>query len=168
MAIDATIGGATSDSYSTVADADAYHTNHLYHATWTAASTDSKERSLKMATRLLDERVTWVGSKYTDEQYLRWPRGSVTDIDGYSVVVTVIPVPVKNAVAELARHLTVSDLTVQAQGKGIASLDAGSVSLTFSKTDTADVLPTIVQEMLRGWGTIHARAKFGSVTVVRT
>ena len=90
------------------------------------------------------------------------------DIDGYSVVVTVIPVPVKNAVAELARHLTVSDLTVQAQGKGIASLDAGSVSLTFSKTDTADVLPTIVQEMLRGWGTIHARAKFGSVTVVRT
>ena len=125
MAIDATIGGATSDSYSTVADADAYHTNHLYHATWTAASTDSKERSLKMATRLLDERITWVGSKYTDEQHLRWPRGSVTDLDGDSV-------------------------------------------LTFSKTDTADVLPTIVQEMLRGWGTIHARAKFGSVTVVRT
>tara|TARA_R100001377_G_scaffold64145_1_gene39728 strand:- start:318 stop:824 length:507 start_codon:yes stop_codon:yes gene_type:complete len=168
MAITATIGGATSDSYSTVADADSYHADHLYHATWTAASTDSKERSLKMATRLLDERITWVGSKNTDAQYLRWPRSSVTNIDGYSVPVTVIPAPIKNAVAELARHLTVSDLTAQAQGKGIASLDAGSVSLTFSKTDTADVLPTIVQEMLRGWGTIHARAKFGSATVVRT
>jgi len=29
-------------------------------------------------------------------------------------------------------------------------------------------MPEIVQEMLRGWGTIYARAKFGTVPVVRT
>jgi len=40
--------------------------------------------------------------------------------------------------------------------------------LNFDKTDTAGVLPSIVQEMLRGWGAIHARAKFGTVSVVRS
>tara|TARA_R100000935_G_C2841205_1_gene171154 strand:+ start:4867 stop:5373 length:507 start_codon:yes stop_codon:yes gene_type:complete len=168
MAIDATIAGTSSDSYITVATADAYHATHLYVTTWTAATTDNKERSLKMATRLLDERITWRGTKNTDAQALRWPRASVTDNDLYSVAVDIIPEPIQNATAEFARHLLVSDLTAQPEGKGIESVDAGSVSIKFSKTDTADVLPVIVQEMLRGWGTIHSRAKFGSVTVVRT
>ena len=150
MALDASIGGTSSDSYVTIAVADAYHATHLYSSVWTAASTDNKERSLKMATRLLDERMTWNGSKHTDEQSLRWPRGFVTDYDGYSIETTEIPVAIQNATAEFARHLI------------------SAVSLSFSKTDTADVLPSIVQEMLRGWGTLHARAKFGSVSVVRT
>jgi hypothetical protein len=168
MSLDATVSGTSADSYATIVTADAYHANHLYGSVWTAASTDSKERGLKMATRLLDERVTWVGSKNTDAQALRWPRDSVEDNDGYSVLSTIIPTKISNATAELARHLIDSDSTVQAQGKGIAELTAGAVSLKFDKTDTADVLPTIVREMLRGWGTIHARAKFGTVPVVRT
>tara|TARA_R110000803_G_scaffold52647_1_gene108338 strand:+ start:202 stop:708 length:507 start_codon:yes stop_codon:yes gene_type:complete len=168
MALDASIGGTSSDSYVTIAVADAYHATHLYSSVWTAASTDNKERSLKMATRLLDERMTWNGSKHTDEQSLRWPRGFVTDYDGYSIETTEIPVAIQNATAEFARHLISADSTAESQGKGMDSLVAGSVSLSFSKTDTADVLPSIVQEMLRGWGTLHARAKFGSVSVVRT
>jgi len=47
-------------------------------------------------------------------------------------------------------------------------LKVGDITLDFDKTDTAGVIPEIVQEMLRGWGTIYARAKFGSVAVVRT
>jgi hypothetical protein len=168
MALDATIGGTSSDSYTTVADADAYHSTHLYASAWTAASTDDKERGLKTATRLLDERTTWIGTKHTDEQALRWPRGSATDIDGYAVLTTEIPAAIQNATAELARNLISSDSTGEAQGKGITNLAVGSVSLTFDKADTADVLPSIVQEMLRGWGIIHARAKFGLATVVRT
>ena len=168
MSIDATVGGSSSDSYVTVATADSYHTTHLYSSTWTASTINNKERSLKMATRLLDERVTWTGTKNTNEQALRWPRASVTNNDSYSVPVTSIPAAIQNATAEFARHLIISDLTAQPEGKGIESLDAGAVSIKFSKTDTADVLPAIVQEMLRGWGTIHSRSKFGSVSVVRT
>jgi hypothetical protein len=81
---------------------------------------------------------------------------------------SIVPSPIKNATSEFARHLLGSDLTVDAQGKGLESLAVGSITLAFDKTDTAGVIPSIVQEMLRGWGTIHARAKFGTATVVRS
>ena len=167
MSLDATANGTSANSYVTVADADTYHDSHLYATTWTAASTANKEKALKMATRILDEKIAWTGTKTTDEQALAWGRSDVTD-DGYSVSSTIVPNPIKNATAEFARHLIGTDLTGNADGKGLASLAVGSISLTFDKTDTAGVIPSIVQEMLRGWGIIHARAKFGTVAVVRT
>jgi hypothetical protein len=120
-----------------------------------------------MSTRILDEKVDWSGLKATEAQALAWGRTGVTD-DGYMVSSTAIPNPIKNAVAEFARHLLAGDSTGDAQGKGLESLEVGSIKLNFDKTDTAGVLPSIVQEMLRGWGTIHARAKFGTVSVVRS
>jgi len=167
MALDATVNGSSADSYVSVADADAYHDNHLYASTWTSASTANKEKALKMATRILDEKIDWVGTKATEQQALGWGRYDVTD-EGYTVSSTIIPQPIKNATAEFARHLIGSDLTGNADGKGLSSLVVGSVSLTFDKNDTAGVMPDIVQEMLRGWGEIHARAKFGTVAVVRS
>ena len=167
MALDATVNGSSADSYVSVADADAYHDNHLYASTWTSASTANKEKALKMATRILDEKIDWVGTKATEQQALGWGRYDVTD-EGYTVSSTIIPQPIKNATSEFARHLIGSDLTGNADGKGLSSLAVGSVSLTFDKNDTAGVMPDIVQEMLRGWGEIHARAKFGTVAVVRS
>lgn len=167
MALDATVNGSSADSYISVSDADAYHDTHLYATDWTSASTSNKEKALKMATRILDEKVDWSGARATSTQALAWGRTGVTD-DGRSVSSTVHPQPVKNATAEFARHLLGSDLTVNSDSKGISSMSVGSVSLTFDKTDTAAVLPDIVQEMLRGWGTINARSKFGTVAVVRT
>ena len=55
-----------------------------------------------------------------------------------------------------------------ADGKGITSLTVDAISMEFDKADTADVLPSIVSEMLRDWGAIHSRAKFGTTTVIRT
>lgn len=167
MSLDATAGGSSADSYTTVAEADTYHDNHLYATDWTGATTANQEKALKMATRILDEKIDWSGSKSTSSQALAWGRTGVED-DGYSVSSSIIPNPIKNATSEFARHLLGSDLTVDAQGKGLDSLAVGSITLSFDKTDTAGVIPSIVQEMLRGWGTIHARAKFGTATVVRT
>jgi hypothetical protein len=167
MAIDATAGGASADSYTTVAEADTYHDNHLYATDWTGATTANQEKALKMATRILDEKIDWSGLKTSESQALAWGRTGVTD-DGYSVSSSIVPSPIKNATSEFARHLLGSDLTVDAQGKGLSSMAVGSITLSFDKTDTAGVIPSIVQEMLRGWGTIHARSKFGTATVVRS
>ncbi len=167
MALDATPNGTTSDSYVSVSDADAYHATHLYSSTWTAATEPNKEIALKMATRILDEKVDWSGSRATSTQALAWGRTGVTD-DGQTVVSTIVPQAIKNATAEFAKTLLAGDTTGDAQGKGLESLEVGSIKLNFDKTDTAGVLPSIVQEMLRGWGTIHARAKFGTVAVVRS
>jgi hypothetical protein len=167
MALDATPNGSSADSYVSVSDADAYHATHLYSTDWTSATTANKEIALKMATRILDEKVDWTGTKGTSAQALAWGRVGVTD-DGYSVSSTIVPQPIKNATAEFARNLISNDLTGDAQGKGLTSLEVGSIKLNFDKTDTAGVLTSIVQEMLRGWGNIHARAKFGTVSVVRS
>jgi hypothetical protein len=167
MALDATPNGSSSDSYVSVSDADAYHATHLYASTWTGATEPNKEIALKMATRILDEKIDWSGNKASSTQALAWGRTNVSD-DGYNVDSTIVPQPVKNATAEFARHLIAADPTGDAQGKGLESMSVGSISLTFDKTDTAGVLPSIVQEMLRGWGSIHARAKFSTVAVVRS
>jgi len=167
MALDATPNGTTSDSYVSVSDADAYHATHLYSTDWSGATEANKEIALKMATRILDEKVDWSGSRATSTQLLGWGRINVTD-DGQTVESTVIPQAIKNATSEFAKSLLASDTTGDAQGKGLTSLVVGSIELTFDKTDTSGVLPSIVQEMLRGWGTIHARAKFGTVALVRS
>ncbi len=166
MALDATVNGSSADSYITVSDADAYHAIHLYATTWTTASTANKEIALKMSTRILDEKVDWSGARATSTQSLAWGRTGVTD-DGQTVSSTEHPQAVKNATAEFARHLLGADLTLNSDSKGISSMGVGSISLTFDKNDTSAVLPDIVQEMLRGWGDINARSKFGTVKVVR-
>lgn len=168
MSLDATIAGVNADSYISVANADTYHGNNLNVTDWTGATTADKEKALKMATRLLDERVDWIGTKNSSTQALRWPRAAVTDPDGYAVETTEIPTAVTNAAAEFGKFLLAENLVDDSDGKGIQSVKAGSVEITFDKNDTADVLPEIVYEMLRGWGTIHTRSKFGTVSVVRT
>jgi len=167
MSIDATVNGASSDSFCTVAEADTYFSNKLYSTTWDAGSTANKEKALKQATRILDEKIAWTGTRATSTQALGWGR---TDVywDGISVSSTAIPKQIINATSEFAGHLLVSDLTANAEGKGLDSLKVGDITLDFDKTDTASVMPDIVQEMLRGWGTIYARAKFGAVPVVRS
>ena len=167
MSLDATPNGANADSFMTVAEADSYYATNLYSTTWVGSTTDNKEKALKMATRILDEKVAWVGTRATSTQALGWGRTDVS-WDGTIVSSTTVPIQIKNATAEFAGELLVSDLTANAQGKGLNSLKVGDITLDFDKNDTAGVMPEIVQEMLRGWGTIYARAKFGTVPVVRT
>tara|TARA_R110000824_G_scaffold66023_4_gene171610 strand:+ start:105 stop:632 length:528 start_codon:yes stop_codon:yes gene_type:complete len=167
MAIDATVNGANADSFITVAEADAYWATNLYPTTWETATTANKEKALKMATRILDEKCEWVGTRATSAQALGWGRTDVV-YDGISVSSTTMPIQISNATAQFAGDLLVSDLTANAEGKGLNSLKVGDITLDFDKNDTAGVMPEIVQEMLRGWGTIYARAKFGTVAVVRT
>jgi len=167
MAIDATVNGASSDSFCTLAEANTYFTNKLYSTTWDASSTADREKALKQATRILDEKIAWTGTRATSTQALGWGR---TDVyyDGITVSSTAIPKQIINATSEFAGHLLEKDTTINAEGKGLNSLSVGDITLDFDKQDTAGVMPDIVQEMLRGWGVIYARAKFGSVAVVRS
>ena len=167
MSIDATPNGANSDSFLTVAEADAYWATNLYATTWVAGSNAEREKALKMATRILDEKCAWAGTRASSTQALGWGRTDVT-YDGITVSSTTVPIQIKNATAQFAGDLLVSNLTANSEGKGLNSLRVGEITLDFDKTDTAGVMPEIVQEMLRGWGTIYARAKFGTVAVVRT
>ena len=115
MAIDATANGANADSFMTVAEADAYWATNLYATTWDAGTTANKEKALKMATRILDEKVAWSGTRATSAQALGWGR---TDVywDGITVESTTVPIQIKNATAQFAGDLLVSNLTANSEG----------------------------------------------------
>lgn len=58
----ATVGGATSNTYVTLADADTYFEGHAFASTWDAETDANKNIALAHATMILD-RIKWAGSK---------------------------------------------------------------------------------------------------------
>lgn len=104
VVIDATVGGASANSYATLADAETYMEGRLNSTTWDAATTDQKNRALVEAARELQV-LAWDGSRVDDTQAMAWPRSWVVDPDdpnGDYYEETVVPVRVSEAQMELA------------------------------------------------------------------
>jgi len=149
-------GLADANSFASVAEADAYHAGHLYASTWTAAVTGTKEKALMMATRILDSAAKWVGRRtFPETQALGWPR-ELAYLDGTLLAENAVPMPVKNATAELARLLIGEDLTADPAQNGIKSLDLGKGALVieFREDVKKKQIPTMVSTLLMGLGTL--------------
>lgn len=147
----ATAGATNANSYCTVAEGDAYHEAHLYASSWEAAETDQKTIALIWATRLLDETYEWKGEVTSIDQALRWPRSWVLDRDGHKYLDHLtIPTFLKQATAELARLLIIKDRlqALDDAASGISAVSAGSVSVTFTKTDRQEAIPDSVYQIV--------------------
>lgn len=92
-------GKEDADSYQSVSATDTYFSN-LGNSSWTG-STAVKEAALRKATVYLDSTYQWIGSIFSLEQSLNWPRTSVYDSQGRDLSETV-PTVLKNACMELA------------------------------------------------------------------
>jgi hypothetical protein len=104
VAIDATVGGASANSFTTLAELTTYMEGRLNSSTFDDASTDDQNRSLVEATRQLSV-MHWLGERATGTQALAWPRQWAHDPDSpiqdyYDT--TVVPQRVKDATMELA------------------------------------------------------------------
>jgi hypothetical protein len=152
LVVDSTVGGASANSYVSVAEADAYHDSRVTYATWAAASADSKARAVVSATRMLDDYICWKGNKAALTQALRWPRYSMFDRDGDSIDSNVVPTDLKYATAELAAALLTSDREKDADTRGISNLGVGPISITFDRTDRTPPIPDHVFAMLAHYG----------------
>jgi len=75
MALIATIGGSTSNSYVTLTEANDYFADRLNTAEWDAVGSETKEKALITATRRIDEEQ-FLGYKVSLTQALKWPRYS--------------------------------------------------------------------------------------------
>ena len=80
MALDATVGGTQSNSYSTVADADTFFETRIGNSTWVGSDTTTKESALVTATFQLN-RLRFIGEPTDHTQYLAWPRRFVPQPD---------------------------------------------------------------------------------------
>jgi hypothetical protein len=134
VVIVATVGGSTSNSYVTLAEAESYMEARLNAALWDAASDDTKNRALVESTRELDV-LDWDGWRTDDVQALSWPREWVVDPDdpnGDYFASNVIPQRVKDACMELANQF------VKAGTTDVAALD----DTTGIRRKKVDVLET--------------------------
>ncbi|WP_286876292.1 DnaT-like ssDNA-binding protein, partial [Marinimicrobium sp. UBA4509] len=85
VTIDATAGGASANSYMTLAQADAYVEAMISSAdvtAWSTGSDDTRNRALTAAAQRLD-RERFIGARATDTQALQWPRTGVRKPDTY-------------------------------------------------------------------------------------
>ena len=175
MALDATIGGASANSYVTVAEADAYFATSFGRTAWGSALPANKEIVLIESTRLLDLLVSWKGYVKSDTQALRWPRTYVPTIDGVDTVLesyisdSIIPKDVKNAVFELAYSL-LSNGGFQASENELSKVKVGPVSIDFSDTVKSNGLPKMVRDMIARWGeySVVSSNSVHTVGLVRT
>ena len=135
MALIETPGSASANTYATLAEFNAYAVNRVPALTWFTAATDpQKEAALQAAARSLVVCFTWTGTAVDDVQALTWPRSGMMTRNGFTIATTVVPVDLKNAQCEMALQLGAGDRLGDNDPlrKGVTSLKAGSVALTFS------------------------------------
>lgn len=149
----ATLNGATSNSYVTLAWADAYHVARLAPAgmAWETWDQEDRQKALVSATARLDEEQPFWGTPYDTwtPQALYFPRG--TDRNPTTAALE-IPDRIEMATAELALAMLVEvrapdPISVtEPQRKGVAMAAGGGMSFAFSKG--ANDLPLKVQRLI--------------------
>lgn len=135
VTIDASVGGASSNSFVLLSEFAAYMEGRLNSTAFDSATTDTKNRSLVEATRELSAMDGWCGTKASSTQSLAWPRQWAVDPDspsGWYFDSNVVPQRVKDAAMELAFQF------INAGTTDLASFDANQ----FVVEKTVDVLTT--------------------------
>jgi len=159
IVLDATVGGAASNTYCTLAEAEVYYLSRVPLAAWVAGTDATKNAALAMATRLLDLSYAWAEFPSATTQALQWPRTGVMDFLGLSYIDdAVIPQQLKNAEAELAGQLLAEDRSLDSdiETKGLRQLSVGSISMSFKEDVYAKVIPDAVRNMIpRWWGKLR-------------
>ena len=165
MALDATVGGASSNSFVTVAAADTYMDTRMYNTDWTGATTATKESALVTATTLLNELI-WRGTKASTAQYLEFPRNALVDQNGFSIENDVIPEQVKKATYELALDLVKADRVKETGTEGFKSIKVGPLTLDIDEHRTKPVIADHVIAFVRTL--MEGSMRTGAVPVLRT
>ncbi len=171
ISITATVGGTTSNSYLTLADAQTLIDGWIEDdnvVAWGTATTDQKNRALYSATQRID-RERFIGGKATNTQALQWPRDGVKkpDTHVYSYVqgfpfsltadyytTTEIPSQVKEAQAVLAVYLNNNKSALGLSGlEDFQNVKLGSIDVTpnlINGAIGADKVPPLFERFFTG------------------
>lgn len=149
--VDATVGGASANSYVTVAEGDTYFDERLDTADWDNATADEKAQAVIMATRRLDQE-TFEGVKADldpEDQALQWPRSGASGRDGHVFDNDELPTDLKHATFELALVMLGEDFLADTGLEGFEQVAVGPLSVTPRHTQRAAELPETVRRLLR-------------------
>lgn len=156
MAIDATVGGASANSYATIAEADAYFATRTPSTSWDAATEPEKDAALQSAARRVDQErfvghtvkpINGTSSEPT--QALAFPRYSLVSREGWVYLHTVIPEGVKRAQFEIAYALLDGSLTLADLGlEGFDRAKIGPLEVDIRHQRKAGTLPQAARREL--------------------
>lgn len=152
ITIDATAGGASANSYVTLADAETYYESRLHSDDWDDAEDSVKNEALAMATAILDSELLWVCSPTSTTQALRWPRTRVLTPEGIAVDTDTIPKFLEDATAEFSLWLIKDDRLSEPDTQGFTQIKVGSILATINPRDRRGLIPPIVKTMVSFYG----------------
>lgn len=127
------------ESYATVAELDAYCTNH---GLTLSGSDAAKEALLRRAVQYLEDQ-NWKGARVSAGQVLSWPRAGVyvhglpDELDSDAV-----PAPIVAAQCQLAYDQAQADLLPSGAGRETLSETVGPISVSYAASGAAALLPT--------------------------
>ena len=159
-------GLASSESYASLDDANAYH-EAFGNASWGDLDSDVQEQALRRATEFMEGRYgpLWSGFRATSTQALAWPRIGVrikSLLGGINCLSTVVPSAVRRACCSLALRAATKALIAD-QGQRKSSVTVGPITTTFAEGSApANQYPEI-DAMLRPW----LRTRVGQTLMVR-
>lgn len=147
MAIEATPGHASANSYVTVAETDAYFTARLISA-WGALGAPAKEAALISATDYIDAtyETQFKGLRASSTQALAWPREGVT-IDGVEIPPTIIPTRLKHAQMQLALKASAGELLAD-ETQTVQREKVDVIEVEYARGSTGGTLYTFVSRLL--------------------
>ncbi|MEO1108267.1 MAG: DnaT-like ssDNA-binding protein [Pseudomonadota bacterium] len=128
MTLDSTVGGASADSYATLAEYQAYSTSMGW--TLTALHVD-QEAHLRRAAMVNDAGFNWLGYRVTSDQARQWPRSVSVNVDGFAVPSDSIPAAIKTAQMEMA-------YLIQQGTDPVAAVDGRTITSERKKVDVIE------------------------------
>lgn len=169
MAVSATIGGAESNSYLTLAEADAYFLDALHATAWTSATEGDRGKAIVSATRFIDAKFIFKGVKTDQAQALSFPRYGVANLDGYNYDSDELPPRLKDATAELALSLLAGGISAFSDpSTGIRKVKAGVVEVEFDKEDRVETITDDVSALISHLVKNSLNSGFQQVNLSRT
>lgn len=157
---------ANANGYISVAELKTYWSNRNTTLTQTD---DELAAAIIIATQHVDYNYTFKGSIVNSTQSLAWPRTGVVDGRGVTIANNVIPVQLKNAIAEFAQRQATAPIQPDVESTGIVKRTKVKVDVIEEETEyeegTAIGFKSFPQaeNYLRGLTTGGAFGNFGRV-----
>lgn len=144
------------NSYVTVEEADDYLVQNIHVSeAWAALDQTNKEYLLSWASRYLDQHARWNGYQTYPTLTLKWPRMYVRDPNGCGFLDPhAIPVQIKQATMELARHLMQDDLSAPRGQDGLKEVKVDVIEIVFNSDYRLPKVPPELQWLLDGLGAL--------------
>lgn len=152
--IDATIGGASTNSFVDLPEAELLIHARPFHADWDAINgveaDDIKKAALVWATRILSN-YCWKGLIASQTQALPFPRSGLYDNDAREYASDAYPEWLTVATTELAFFMATDDRLGDSGTEGFSKIKIDKLEFTVDPNDRTEIIPDYIIDAISRW-----------------